>query len=258
MAEHAGKGFIWYELMTTDVDAAKAFYGAVVGWQTHDSGMPGMRYELFGMNGKDVGGMMTMPAAAEHKAMWMAHIYTPDVDAAAAAVTDRGGSILRPPTDIPSVGRFAVVRDPQSAVYLLFQPSGNGMWQPLDAQAVGNIGWHELVTTDWQQAWDFYSGLYGWTKHMSVDMDPMGTYQTFMLTETQGGGMMNRPPAMQAAGAPPHWTYYITVDSIQAAKQRVLDSGGTVMHGPTEVPGGSWILQGVDPQCARFALTAKS
>ena len=258
MAEHAGKGFIWYELMTTDVEAARTFYSNVVGWQTRDSGMPGMRYELFGMDGKDVGGMMSMPDPAEHKAMWMAHIYTPDVDAAAAAVTERGGSILRPPTDIPHVGRFAVVRDPQSAVYLLFQPGGGGVWEPLGAQAVGNIGWHELVTTDWEAAWEFYSGLYGWTKHMAVDMGPMGTYQTFMSTDTQGGGMMTMPPPMQAAGAPPHWTYYLTVDSIQAAKQRVLDAGGKVTHEPSEVPGGAWILQGIDPQGARFALTAKS
>ena len=257
MADHAGKGFIWYELMTTDLDAAKAFYSTVVGWKTHDSGMPGMKYELFGVDGKDVGGMMGMPGPGM-KPAWMAHIYTEDVDAAVKAVTERGGSIFRPPTDIPNVGRFAVVSDPQGAAYLLFQPGGTGMPPMLAPNAVGSVGWHELGTTDWEKAWDFYSGLYGWTKHMAVDMGPMGTYQTFMATATQGGGMMNLPPFLTEAGHKPGWLYYITVDSIQAAKQRVLDGGGTVTHGPAEVPGGAWVLQGVDPQGAAFALTAKS
>ncbi len=257
MADHAGKGFVWYELMTTDMDAAKTFYSKVVGWKTHDSGMPGMQYELFGIDGKDVGGMMSMPGPGM-KPGWMAHIYTEDVDAGVKAVTERGGSILRPPTDIPNVGRFAVASDPQGAAFLLFQPGGTGMPPMLPPDAVGNIGWHELGTTDWEQAWDFYSGLYGWTKHMAVDMGPMGTYQTFMTTATQGGGMMNLPPFLTDAGHKPGWLYYITVDSIQAAKQRVLDGGGKITHGPAEVPGGSWILQGVDPQGAAFALTAKS
>ena len=56
----AKSGFVWYELMTNNLDKAVAFYGSVVGWDVRDSGMPGMRYMLFGKDGKDVGGMMSV------------------------------------------------------------------------------------------------------------------------------------------------------------------------------------------------------
>ncbi|MGI4852947.1 MAG: VOC family protein [Janthinobacterium lividum] len=259
MAEQAG-GFIWYELMTSDTAAAVAFYGKVVGWDIRDSGMPPEgQYLLFGKGGKDVGGIMAWKSIGmDLPTTWRGHIYTPDVAAEAAAVVRDGGTQHRPVQTMPGVGSFAVVSDPQGAEYLLFQPVHSDEKQWMLPHEVGSVGWHELGTSDWEAAWQFYSTHYSWTKHMTVDMGPMGTYQTFMATETQGGGMMNLPPLLVEKGHKPGWLYYFTVDSIQAAKQRVVDGGGTVTHGPAEVPGGAWILQGVDPQGGAFALTAQS
>ena len=252
-------GFIWFELMTGDLDKAVAFYGPVVGWETRDSGMPGMPYLIFGKGGKDVGGMMAWSSIGESKpTKWMGHIYTPDVDAETQAVVTDGGTLYRPPQEIPGVGRFGVVADPQGAEYLLFQPS-----MPVDPPSrlrpteIGAVGWCELATTNWEKAWEFYSGHYGWTKDMAVEMGPMGTYQTFRLdSESFGGGMMNIPPGMAELMGGPAWTFYFTVEDIQAAAKRVTDAGGSITHGPAEVPGGGWILQGVDTQGGRFALTA--
>ncbi len=258
MAQQAS-GFIWYELMTNDIDAAVAFYGKVVGWDIRDSGMPPVgQYLLFGKDGKDVGGIMSWKSIGMDLATtWRAHVHSTDAASEAAAVVRDGGKQQRPVQTMPGVGSFAVVSDPQGAEYLLFQPEPADDPQRLRPDEVGAVGWHELGTTDWEAAWTFYSEHYGWEKGMAVDMGPMGTYQTFMAGD-QGGGMMNLPPFLLDKGHKPGWLYYITVDSIQAAKQRVLDGGGSITHGPAEVPGGAWILQGVDPQGGAFALTARS
>ena len=255
MADKAKSGFVWYELMTGDLDAAVSFYSAVVGWDVRDSGMPGMRYMLFGKDGKDVGGMMSWSSMGANKPpKWLGHIYTPDVDAETAAVVADGGKQYRPPTEIPGVGRFSVVADPQGAEYLLFQPKSGEMPPRLGPTEAGGVGWRELGTTDWQKAWEFYSSHYGWTKDMAVDMGPMGTYQTFKMDEPFGGGMMNLPAELKARG--PAWLFYFTVEDINAAAQRVKDNGGNIMHGPAQVPGGSWILMAADQQGCGFALTA--
>lgn len=259
----AGKqksGFIWYDLMTSDLDQAITFYGNVVGWQIRDSGTPGMRYMIFGSGGKEVGGLMSWSSTGQSRPpKWVGHLYTVNVDQETAAVAAAGGRIHREPQDIPGVGRFSSVADPQGADFLLFQPNLTGTPPPrLGPSEPGSIGWHELTTTDWHKAWEFYSSHFGWTRDLAVEMGPMGTYQTFKLdTDVSAGGMMNIAAGM-AAQLPVAWTFYFTVESIEAAAQRVKDQGGTITHGPAQVPGGAWILQGTDPQGARFALTATS
>lgn len=257
MADTVRNPFIWFEIMTDDLEKAMAFYKGVVGWQVRDSGMPGMPYMIFGKDGKDTGGMMSWRSmGSSQPPRIMGHIFTPDVEKEAAAVVADGGRLHRPVQGIPEVGRFAVVSDPQGADYLLFQPNPTEVPPArLKPMEPGAVGWCELGTTDWESAWTFYSKHYGWTKHMAVDMGPMGTYQTFMMTDTEGGGMMTVPAERLPKG--PAWLFYFTVEDIQAAAQRVKDSGGTITHGPAEVPGGAWVLQGTDDQGCRFALTAK-
>ena len=259
MADKAKSGFIWYELMTDDLEKAVAFYSAVVGWEVRDSGMPGMRYLLFGKGGKDVGGMASWSSLGMDKpTAWKGHIFTPDVHAETAAVVADGGKEHRAPQEIPGVGHFSVVSDPQGAEFLLFQPSHMEVPARLKPAEVGAVGWHELGTTDWNKAWEFYSSHYGWTKGMAVDMGPMGTYQTFMLDDVYGGGMMSIPPELADKMGGPAWLFYFTVDDIEAAVTRVQNNGGSITQGPMQVPGGSWIVQGVDSQGGGFALTAAS
>jgi hypothetical protein len=246
--------FCWYEHMTIDMKAAQTFYGAVVGWTMRDAGMPGMAYTLLAADGVDVGGMMALPQNLRDggaRPAWMAHIAVDDVDAAAARVATAGGSIHRPPADIPNVGRFAVVADPQGATFMLFQPL-RGLPKAAAPGTPGHIGWHELFTTDNKAAFDFYAKQFGWTKAASMDMGAMGTYEIFAIDGAQSGGMMNKPEAIPK----PVWLYYFNVDAIDAAAGRVTNAGGKIVMGPHEVPGGQWIVQCVDPQGAAFALVA--
>ncbi|GEP05916.1 VOC family protein [Methylobacterium oxalidis] len=247
--------FVWYQLMTTDPEAAETFYRAVVGWEAQPWEGGNAPYTLLSVAGRPVADIA--PLADEVKAQgghpgWSGFIGVPDVDAAAEQATAAGGSVRKGPEDIPGVGRYAVVGDPQGAFFILFRPNGPAMPE-VPATAPGHIGWHELFATDWQAAFDFYAGLFGWTKDLAVDLGGMGTYQTFAANGRSIGGMMNRPPNMPVSA----WGYYFTVPGIDAAAARVAEGGGRVLMGPHQVPGGSWIAQCVDPQGAFFSLTAQ-
>jgi uncharacterized protein len=245
------KTFVWYELMTSDLAAAEAFYGAVVGWSARDAGMPGMRYSLMSAGDRQVAGMMTLPAdAGNAPPHWLGYIAVPDVDAAAAALAQAGGVVHRAPDDIPGVGRFAMAADPQGGHFVLFQPMGMDAERPVSSSAVGHVGWHELNTTDWEAAFAFYSGQFGWTKGEGVDMGGMGIYQLFDVAGQSTGAMFNATHAPQ-----PYWLFYFNVDDIDTAHARIGEAGGTVLFGPQEVPGGMWIVQAQDPQGAMFAVT---
>jgi predicted enzyme related to lactoylglutathione lyase len=251
-------GFVWYELVTNDISKAVAFYNNVVGWDMRDSGMPGMQYMLFGKNGKDVGGIMSWADAGAPGTPpeWFAHIHTARLDEELKAVTADGGTIIKPAQAIPGVGRFAIVLDPQHAKYLLFEPAGDYAPPRLSQMESGNIGWHELFTTDAKKAFDYYERHYGWQKDHAHDMGPMGVYQTFRTnTPLYTGGMMDlkKLPGVPA-DSKPHWKFYFIVDDLEAAQKRIADAGGKTTVQPMDVPGGSRILNAIDDQNCEFAL----
>lgn len=248
--------FVWCELGTTDTTAATAFYCAVVGWNATDAGMPDGQYTILNAGKAPAGGIMELPAAvlaAGAKPAWTGYIGVDDVDAFAARLAAAGGKIHRAADDIPGVGRFAVVADPQGAVFNLFKPLG-GEALPAAGATPGRIGWHELHAADGPAAFAFYADLFGWTKTEAIDMGPMGVYQTFATGGPTGdamaGGMMTKTDAMPR----PMWLYYFNVDDAGAAASRVKDAGGQVLMGPQQVPGGSWIVQCLDPQGVMFAV----
>jgi predicted enzyme related to lactoylglutathione lyase len=248
--------FVWHELMTTDMEAAKTFYGKVVGWTCKDAEMPGGAYWIFSAGDKMIAGLMTLPDDAKEMGApphWAGYVGVDDVDATAAKIKQLAGKIFREPDDIPNVGRFAVAADPFGATFCVFK-GANPM--PGDQPAPGmpgHVGWNELYSNDWEKAFDFYSSLFGWRKGDAIDMGPMGTYQLFNHGDRSIGGMMNKPPQIPAA----HWKYYFNVPDIDAAVDRLTSSGSAVAHGPVEVPGGDWIAQAIDPQGVFFAVVGK-
>jgi predicted enzyme related to lactoylglutathione lyase len=245
--------FFWYDLLTTDTDAAAAFYGDVVGWKTQDASQVGKPYTLFTVDGVAVAGLMPFPAEVkETHPVWMGYVGVEDVDASATAIEKAGGTIHRAPTTVPGIIRFAVVADPQGAVFLVAKGLSA---QPIPALAYGTpgaIGWRELYAGEWQAAFAFYESLFGWTKAEAFEMGAMGTYQLFATGAEPVGGMMTKPPVMPM----PFWGYYFNVDAIDPAAARVTKAGGKILMGPTEVPGPMWVVQCMDPQGAHFALVA--
>jgi uncharacterized protein len=252
MADFNGR-FVWYELMTTDLAAAREFYSRVVGWGSMDTQMPGMQYWMFTAAEKPVAGLIDLPAEARQMGVppnWIGYVEVADVDATAAKATATGGTLNVPPTDIPNVGRFAVLADPQGARLALFKSANPEQDQPGSPTEQGRVGWHELYAGDQAAVFPFYAGLFGWQKKESMDMGEMGVYQTFGTADVTIGGMMTKPPNVPVA----NWHYYFNVGNIDEADGRVKAAGGQVVFGPQEVPGGSYVLMGVDAQGALFAL----
>ena len=247
--------FDWHELMTTDPQAAKEFYTAVIGWGTQDWSGGEHPYTMWMAGETMVGGIMQLPKEAADMGSsphWLTYVETQDVDETVAIATKRGARVYVEPKDIPNVGRFAMLADPQGAVFALFMPGKEPMKH--DAEQLGEFSWHELMTTDQNAAFDFYEELFGWKKTQAMDMGEQGVYQMFGLGDATFGGFYNLAPGM---GAPPSWLPYIRVENADAAAERVKQLGGTIKNGPMDVPGGDRIAICTDPQGAVFALHSK-
>jgi uncharacterized protein len=246
--------FVWYELRTTDLDAATSFYTHVVGWKAQGSGDPGgVPYTLLTTGGVGVAGAMQLSSEMQAGGMkpgWVGFIGVDDIDLYAHKVEQAGGELLCPVMDIPSVGRFAAAEDPQGAHFLLFKATVPEMPRP-PFGAAGTIGWSELSANDEKGVWPFYSETFGWVLDTEMDMGPMGIYRIFNNGGTQMGAMMTRDPSRTDR---PFWLFYFNVDDIDAARARIEEKNGNVCMGPHEVPGGLWIVVATDPQGALFAL----
>ncbi|RCS23256.1 VOC family protein [Phyllobacterium salinisoli] len=245
--------FIWYELMTSDLAGAEAFYKEVIGWNAEN--WPGeMPYTIVKAGETGVAGLMTIPEEAKAmgaRPMWLAYIHAEDVDAATESLRKAGGKVYREPADIPEVGRFSVVADPQGAMFMLMAPSMEGP-PPLPESTPGTVGWNELYAGDGPSAFDFYSSQFGWTKDQAMDMGPMGVYQLFAIDGQMRGAVMTKPENVPV----PMWQFYFNVDGLDAALDRVKENRGKVVMDPMEVPGGSWVAGCVDPQGALFSLVS--
>jgi predicted enzyme related to lactoylglutathione lyase len=212
----------------------------------------GSAYTTFNLDGVGMAGMLHLP---QHTG-WIGYISVDDVDAHIEKIVEAGGKLWKPATDIPGMLRFAVMSDPQGAGIVVFTPNP-AMPSPVRPAppAPGTIGWHELYTTDVDSAFDFYSKLFGWTKVSDMDMGPMGVYRIFDEGDHKqmgDGGMMTKAPHIPT----PCWNFYFHVEAIKAAVKRVEAGGGKVLHGPAQVPGGAWIINGQDPQGAAFCLVS--
>jgi uncharacterized protein len=242
--------FVWHDLMTTDPAKAEAFYTTVAGWGTQPWNDAGFPYTLWTANGNPLGGVIGIPPDVSAPPHWIAYIAVPDVDATALQVTLLGGRIYKAPEDIPKVGRFAILADPQGAVFAAFTPLSGS--RPVDTPpAVGEFSWHELMTDDYETAWSFYEAIFGWQRLAEEDIGALGIYLVFGRNGRQEGGMFNKNPEVPMRS---NWLHYIRVDSADRVADVVKTNGGTIMNGPMDVPGGDRIAQCADPQGAFFAI----
>lgn len=165
--------FIWYELMTPDPEGSKAFYDAVVGWDIGEGASEYSGYRM--INRKDggfAGGVLPLTAEMQQhgaRPTWLGYIYVLDVDQAVGKIEAAGGKALMPATDIPNVGRIAMVTDPQGAPFYVMKPippqgDPNAQSDVFSQDKLGTCGWNELSTTDANGALDFYTSQFGWER----------------------------------------------------------------------------------------------
>jgi uncharacterized protein len=246
---------LWYELMTTDMDAADAFYRAVIGWKSSPMAGTAHPYTMFNRGGDvSVAGVMAKPDDVKAPPFWAMYVGVPKIEDAASQITRLGGTAHTDVFAIPSVGRFQLMMDPQGAAFYIYEPA-QAEQRPEGAPEVGDVSWLELVTTDAAAAMTFYQQLFGWQPSDAVDMGAMGKYQMFNRPHGMIGGMMNKPPEM--ADVPPNWQLYFLVPDVDAAAERVKANGGRILNGPMEVPGGDRVVNAMDPQGAAFGLHAR-
>lgn len=244
--------FVWYELLTTDPKAAQRFYAKIIGWGTQ-AWEQDPSYVFWMNGGRMIGAVMALPDEVKRMDVppnWLAYVGTPDVDETARGAARLGGKVLKEPSDIPTVGRFAVLADPQGAVLCAFTALGEAPGHDGSPQ-LGEFSWRELATTDPEGAFRFYSELFAWEKTDAFDMGEMGLYQMYGRKGSTLGGIFRKPAEMPG---PPAWLYYVKVKDVKPAAEQVKKLGGKVLNGPMEVPGGDWVVQCLDPQGAAFAL----
>lgn len=252
MADNSVRGrFLWTDLITTDPPGAIAFYPKVVGWKTQ-AWEQDTNYTMWVADSGPIGGLGKLPEsqrAAGAKSHWIAYIGTDDMQATIDQATSLGGLVVVHATEIPNGGRYAMLADPQGGLFGIY--SSPKATAPALPPKRGEISWHELATSDYAKAFEFYQQLFGWEKIAEHDMGPMGIYLIFGLGNQQFGGIFNSPGDASAA-----WLNYVSVNDVGVAAKAARAGGGEVRNGPMEVPGGSWIAQLTDPQGASFAVHA--
>jgi predicted enzyme related to lactoylglutathione lyase len=238
--------FVWFELVGGDAPKAQAFYGEVFGWKTRSFPLPGAAYDMI-YTGDDMIGGYAAAAGARRDARWLAYASVEDVDAAVRTATERGGAVVVPAQDIPTVGRRACVADPQGAELGLFRSVGGDM---ADADVPqGGWCWNELHTPDPAKALGFYDAVVGFT-HRAEAMGPGGTYHVVAAGGVDRGGAS----AMIPPGTTPHWLPYVRVADVDGAIARAKRLGATVTVAPMDIPDVGRIGCFDDPQGAHIAV----
>ncbi|HVF93806.1 MAG TPA: VOC family protein [Sphingomonas sp.] len=245
---------IWYELLTPDVAASKAFYDDVIGWTISGrSDQPGMDYRMIAIDpGSFVGGVMPLSAemmSGGAKPTWLFYIGVDDVDATVAKVAAAGGSIKMAPFDIPGAGRAAMVADPQGIPFYVMRGASDAASTAWDRTGMGKCNWNELSTPDQQGAHAFYAAVFGWSYPDRMSMGEMGDYVFIDAAGETIGATMGR-----SDGQPTGWQFYFRTPDIESAADRVRAGGGSVHAGPMDVPGGDRVIVASDPHGIGFGV----
>jgi predicted enzyme related to lactoylglutathione lyase len=240
--------FCWAELATTDLAAAKQFYGEMFGWTAVDMPMPEGVYTIFQADGNDAAAVYTpRPGVPVH---WGVYFSVASADDTAAQIGQAGGKVIAGPFDAHDAGRMAVAQDPGGAVFSVWQ--ANRHIGATHGGPLGQVVWPELATPDPEGAVAFYTRLFGWTTK------PETGVAEAQYTEWQHGGasMGGLLPMKgdQWQGVPPHWAIYVTVADCDERVARAVQLGGKVCVPPTDIPNTGRFSAIIDPQGANFNI----
>lgn len=256
ITKHTPGSPCWFELSTSDQDAAKTFYSNLFGWSIADNPMgPDMVYTIFKLNGQDAAACCTLQPEQKAQGVppnWAVYICVENADATAAKITGAGGNVIMAPFDVMDLGRMAVVSDPAGAVFCLWQPGLNTGTQV--GGEMSTVGWIELSTTDEKAAAKFYGDVFGWKVTAGKSGATPGP-DDYGHIENAGAMIGGIPPAsMRNPHAPPHWLIYVEVADVAATTEKAKSLGANVFMGPMDIGENGSISVLADPQGAVFAL----
>ncbi len=249
-SEYTPGTFCWSELSTTDQDEAKAFYAGLLGWEADDRPVgDGAYYSMQLVGGRPVAAIAPQPQQQRDAGvppLWSSYVSVQSADATAERVSELGGTVHAPPFDVMTVGRMAVIQDPQGAYFMLWQPREHIGAELVNAP--GALVWNELQSPDLDASASFYGNLFGWTIEPAEGMP--NRYLTIKNGAANNGGMRELTPP-----SPPSWLVYFGVQDVERALAKVDELGGSKLAGPIDI-GIAKIAVVADPQGAVFALYA--
>lgn len=221
--------FVWRELMTTDVEAAKGFYGELFGWSFKAMDMGGSTYWVVSAGTNAIGGIMKQPPGVAYPPAWMSYVSVDDVDATIEKAKAAGGQVPMGPMNAGDVGRFAVIVDPGGAATFAFKSNEGD--PKIDRRPLpSEFCWESLSTHDADAAKTFYAKVYGW-KAASFGAD----MSTFGVAEGMEGQVADIGPGMP--GLPSFWMTHVVVESLAKSRERAKKLGGTIAMEEIPVPG---------------------
>lgn len=244
--KHAVGTPTWMDLMTPDLEKARAFYGGLFGWKFLVGPKETGHYTMCQLDGRNVAGMGQRPSDAPFPPMWSLYFQVDDIDAFAARVRQHGGHVGMGPMDVMEEGRMAVCSDPTGAHF--------GMWQSKKHQGAqwvdepGAMAWHEVNTRDGARARDFYAAVFGLEPKKVEGME----YWSMHKGPKAVAGVSQMGKAWPA-DLPPHWMNYFAVADTDAAVKKAKELGGTVHVGPMDTPYGRMAVV-TDPAGAAFTV----
>jgi predicted enzyme related to lactoylglutathione lyase len=241
----------WIDLFTSDTEKAKEFYGELFGWKAEapEEGFGG--YFVFSKDGKVVAGCMANDGEQGYPDAWTTYLTTDDVERTADAATANGGQVHLAPMDVADNGKMAMVGDPGQAAI--------GVWQPGTQKGfeirneAGSAAWFELHTRAYDASVAFYRDVFGWDTHTMSDT-PEFRYTTLGEGEGQLAGIMDASGYLPE-GTPAFWTIYFDVADTDAALEKIVELGGSVIEPAEDTPYGR-LATAADPTGTRFKLVA--
>ena len=243
--------FVWRDLNTPDIEQSKEFFVNLFGWDTEvfDLG-PNGTYTMFKIrDGEAFGGITQLDPSHSNPPNWISYISTEDVDGFCARASELGATVAVEPLDIPDVGRWAVLADPQGAYFSAFtEAERTPIAEPQRSQPHGAVVWNELMTSDVDAAGAFYARMFGWNTEVA-DVGT-GPYTLFRNGSELAGGMNKMSDEMPA----PAWTIYFEVSDIDKAVERVGELGGQILFPVMEIPQTGRITWATDPAGAIFGM----
>ncbi len=219
--------FVWFELLTKDIDKAKSFYPEVLPWRIEPTPMQdGSSYNLIKVGDQGVGGLMS--PQADVPTAWVSYVSVANVDETAKKIKAAGGTTQMDAFDAPGVGRMQPVSDPHNGMFCLFKGETG---DPPRVDGPGSLHWNELWTQDPKASLAFYERALGYT-HDEMSM-PNGTYYIFKDGDDMRGGMLQAP----SSDIPTMWLQYVTVDDCDATLARAKQNGATIVAEPVDAEG---------------------
>lgn len=239
----------WIDLMTSDPDRSRAFYGELFGWTSEEAGEEYGGYITFFKDGLNVAGGMRNDGQSGMPDVWSVYLATDDAQATSDAAAANGGQVIVAPMAVGELGTMAVVNDAGQAAIGIWQP---GLHQGFQVHGEpGTPSWFELHTRDYDASVAFYRTVFGWDTHVVGD-SPDFRYTTLGEGEGQLAGIMDASGFLPE-GVPAHWSIYFGVEDADAALAKIGDLGGSTVLPAEDTPYGR-LATATDPTGAVFKL----